>query len=130
MSYNSMGKINFTKNADGTVPAIVQEYLTGRILMLAYVNEEAWVKTLESGKAHYWSRSRKKLWLKGESSGNVQRIKEIMVDCDEDTLIYVVEQDGGAACHKGYYSCFYRHVVDDAFVVVEDRVFDPKDVYK
>jgi phosphoribosyl-AMP cyclohydrolase len=125
----NMVKINFTKSGDGTIPAIVQEYQTGRVLMLAYVNEEAWQKTLKTGKAHYWSRSRKKLWLKGESSGNVQQIKNIMVDCDEDTIIYVVEQQGGAACHEGYHSCFYRQLVNDTFAVSEERIFDPKDVY-
>ena len=98
--------------------------------MLAYVNEDAWTKTLETGKAHYWSRSRRKLWLKGESSGNVQHIKKIMVDCDADTIIYVVEQKGGAACHAGYHSCFYRELVGDELVVTEERIFDPKEVYK
>lgn len=125
-----MINIDFTKAADGTIPAVVQEYLTGRVLMLAYVNREAWDKTLETGKAHYWSRSRKKLWLKGESSGNVQHIKGIMVDCDADTVIYLVEQEGGAACHEGYHSCFYRQVVDGELVVSEERVFDPKEVYR
>ncbi len=125
-----MININFTKSADGTVPAIVQEDKTGRVLMLAYVNEEAWVKTLETGKAHYWSRSRNKLWLKGESSGNIQHIRKILVDCDADTLIYVVEQEGGAACHAGYHSCFYRQIVDGELVVTEERIFDPKEVYK
>ena len=125
-----MVKIDFKKSDGGIVPAIVQEHKSGRVLMLAYVNEEAWAKTLETGKAHYWSRSREKLWLKGESSGNVQFIKEIMVDCDNDTIIYLVDQAGGAACHKGYHSCFYRKVLDGELVVAEDRIFDPKDVYK
>lgn len=124
-----MAKVNFTKSVDGTVPVIVQEFNTGRILMLAYVNEEAWNKTIQTGKAHYWSRSRKRLWLKGESSGNTQNIKNILVDCDEDTIVYVVEQTGGAACHKGYHSCFYRELDNEQFKVTEERVFDPADVY-
>ena len=122
-------KLNFSKG-DGLLPAIVQDHRSGEVLMLAYINEESWQKTLETGQAHYWSRSRQQLWLKGESSGHVQLIREILVDCDEDTIIYVVEQEGGAACHKGYHSCFYRTVIDGNLVVGEERVFDPKDVYK
>ena len=87
-------------------------------------------KTLETGKAHYWSRSRQKLWLKGESSGHVQIIKEILVDCDADTVIFKVEQVGGAACHEGYRTCFFRKVAGDTLEVVGERVFDPKKVYK
>ncbi len=122
-------KLQFAKG-DGLLPAIVQEYQSGEILMLAYINEEAWAKTLSTGKAHYWSRSRNKLWLKGESSGHVQLIKEILVDCDEDTVVYKVEQLGGAACHKGYHSCFFRRVDDDAFNIKDKPVFDPAEVYK
>ena len=125
-----MIEIDFKKSADGLVPAIVQEYQTGAVLMLAYVNKEAWEKTLETGKAHYWSRSRNELWLKGESSGNLQLIKDILVDCDQDTIIYKVEQKGGAACHKGYPSCFYRKVQGKGFVTIEQPVFDPDKVYK
>ncbi len=98
--------------------------------MLAYINQLAWEKTLETGKAHYWSRSRNSLWLKGESSGHVQVIKEILVDCDADTVVYKVEQLGGAACHTGYRSCFYRKVSGEELVIHEaERVFDPKAVY-
>lgn len=98
--------------------------------MLAYINQLAWEKTLETGKAYYWSRSRKSLWLKGESSGHVQLVKEILVDCDQDTVIYKVEQLGGAACHTGYRSCFYRKVSGGTLVVHEqERVFDPAAVY-
>ena len=125
-----MIEIDFKKSGDGLVPAIVQEHQTGAVLMLAYVNKEAWEKTLETGKAHYWSRSRNELWLKGESSGNVQLIKDILVDCDQDTIIYKVEQKGGAACHKGYASCFYRKVQGKEFVTIEQPVFDPDKVYK
>ncbi len=97
--------------------------------MLAYINEEAWLKTLQTGKAHYWSRSRNTLWLKGETSGNVQVIKEILVDCDEDTVVYRVEQLGGASCHKGYRSCFFRKVEGDNLIVLGTPVFDPARVY-
>jgi phosphoribosyl-AMP cyclohydrolase len=124
-----MIEINFTKSTDGLIPAIVQDYHNGTVLMLAYINREAWEKTLQTGKAHYWSRSRKKIWLKGESSGNIQEIMDILVDCDEDTVIYLVKQHGGAACHKGYPSCFHRKIKGNAFEQIEKRVFDPKDVY-
>ena len=125
-----MIEIDFDKNGDGLVPAIVQEYRTGRVLMLAYVNRDAWEKTLQTGKAHYWSRSRKKIWLKGESSGNEQIIKDILIDCDQDTVIYRVKQLGGAACHKGYPSCFYRKIKGEDAVLIEQPVFDPAEVYK
>ncbi len=124
-----MDNLNFTKSADGLIPAIVQDYKSNEILMLAYINKEAWEKTIETGKAHYWSRSRNKLWLKGESSGHVQIIHEIFVDCDEDTVIYKVEQLGGAACHVGYSSCFYRKVVDGKFEITGKMVFNPEEVY-
>jgi len=90
-----MVQLNFAKSADGLIPAIVQEYSTGQVLMLAYINRLSWEKTLETGKAHYWSRSRQSLWLKGESSGHVQLIRRILVDCDDDTVIFQVEQLGG-----------------------------------
>jgi len=124
-----MIEINFTKSTDGLIPAIAQDYHNGTVLMLAYINREAWEKTLQTGKAHYWSRSRKKIWLKGESSGNIQEIMDILVDCDEDTVIYLVKQHGGAACHQGYPSCFHRKVKGNALERIEKRVFDPKDVY-
>ena len=120
---------NFEKG-DGLVPAIVQDQETGDVLMLAYMNREAWVKTLETGKAHFWSRSRQSLWLKGESSGHVQLVGEIRIDCDDDTVLLKVKQLGGAACHTGYHSCFYRKRVGDALVTDGKLVFDPKDVYK
>lgn len=124
-----MIKLNFSKTVDNVLPAIVQDHLTGEVLMLAYINEHAWRMTLETGKAHYWSRSRNRLWLKGESSGHVQLIREILVDCDEDTVLFKVEQQGGAACHKGYRSCFFRRVEGDALTITADRVFDPEKVY-
>lgn len=124
-----METLRFDKG-NGILPAIVQDHETGDVLMLAYINEEAWQKTLATGKAHYWSRSRGKLWLKGETSGHVQMIKEILVDCDADTVVYRVEQLGDAACHKGYRSCFFRRVEEGAFVVKDKPVFDPEEVYK
>ena len=115
--------------ADGLVPVIARDWKTGEVLMLAYMNSEAWDKTLKTGKVHYWSRSRQKLWLKGESSGHVQRVREIFVDCDSDTILVEVEQLGGAACHTGHRSCFYRKVEDGALVTVGEKVFDPEEVY-
>jgi phosphoribosyl-AMP cyclohydrolase len=124
-----MVNLDFAKSADGLLPAIVQDAETGDVLMLAYINKESWRKTLETGKAHFWSRSRNKLWLKGESSGNVQLVKDIFVDCDQDTVVFKVEQLGGAACHKGYRSCFFRRVTEGKLEVLGVPVFDPADVY-
>ncbi|WP_457574606.1 phosphoribosyl-AMP cyclohydrolase [Desulfolithobacter sp.] len=124
-----MISLDFSKSSDGLIPAIVQDNDSGEVLMLAYINEEAWQKTLETGKAHYWSRSRKALWLKGESSGHVQLVREILVDCDADTVVFKVEQLGGAACHKGYRSCFFRRVRDGKLLLDQTPVFDPKSVY-
>lgn len=122
--------LDFSKSSDGLLPAIVQDYKTKDVLMLAYINELSWQKTLETGKAHYWSRSRQSLWLKGESSGHVQKIHDILVDCDDDTVIFIVEQLGDAACHTGHRSCFYRRLVDNQLVVEGEKVFDPAEVYK
>ena len=126
---NAMIQLDFSKN-NGLLPVIAQDYKTNQVLMLAYTNEEAWSKTLETGKAHYWSRSREKLWLKGESSKHYQVVKEILVDCDEDTLIYRIEQIGGAACHTGHGSCFFRKVEDNKLKEIAGLVFDPREVYK
>jgi phosphoribosyl-AMP cyclohydrolase len=120
---------NFEKG-EGLVPAVVQDHQTGEILMVAYMNQTSWQKTLETGKAHYWSRSRQSLWLKGETSGHVQLVHEMRLDCDEDTILLKVEQLGGAACHTGHRSCFYRKWLDGDFVAVGEKVFDPKEVYK
>lgn len=122
-------KPDFSKQ-NGLLPAIVQDFASGRVLMLAYMNEPAWDKTVATGKAHYWSRSRQKLWLKGEESGNLQLVREVFVDCDRDTILLKVEQLGGAACHTGYQSCFYRRYRDGELEIVEPRVFDPGEVYK
>jgi len=122
---------NFEKG-NGLVPAVVQDYETGEVLMVAYMNRLSWEKTLETGKAHFWSRSRESLWLKGETSGHFQIVREVRIDCDEDTVLLKVDQLGGAACHTGHRSCFYRKMDDSAgdFVVVGEKVFDPKEVYK
>ncbi|PIR01382.1 MAG: phosphoribosyl-AMP cyclohydrolase [Nitrospinae bacterium CG11_big_fil_rev_8_21_14_0_20_45_15] len=121
-------KLDFEK-MDGLVPAIIQDAETGKVLMLAYMNSIAWEKTLETGKAWFYSRSRNKQWMKGEESGNVQIVKEIFVDCDDDTVLLKVEQVGKAACHTGYQSCFFRKI-DGEVKVVEERIFDPEKVYK
>ena len=121
--------LDFDKTG-GLIPAIVQDHASGRVLMLAYINRESWDKTLETGEAHFWSRSRRELWHKGGTSGNVQKIREIFADCDNDTVLFRVEQVGGAACHLGYESCFHKKVGRDGeFIVAEERVFDPEKVY-
>jgi phosphoribosyl-AMP cyclohydrolase len=124
-----MIKPDFDKG-DGLVPAIVQDAETGEVLMMAYMNRESWEATLKTGQATYWSRSRQKLWLKGESSGNVQIIKAIFMDCDNDTILLQVRQIGEAACHTGYKSCFYRKFNGKDFVTVGEKIFNPEDVYK
>jgi phosphoribosyl-AMP cyclohydrolase len=115
---------------DGLVPAIVQDAETNDVLMLAYMNSESWEATLKTGKATYWSRSRQALWMKGESSGNVQLVKNIFIDCDNDTILLQVEQLGGAACHTGYKSCFYRKLDGGDFIIVGEKIFNPEEVYK
>lgn len=124
-----MIKLDFKKN-HGLIPAIAQDYMTGEVLMLAYMNEEAFGETLKTKKAVYYSRSRKSLWVKGETSGHVQHVKEIRVDCDLDTVLLKVEQVGGAACHKGYKSCFFSKVEENDLKITESMVFDPDEVYK
>lgn len=124
-----MSKPDFAKGK-GLVPAIVQDYLSGEVLMLAYMDETAWNKTLETEQAHYFSRSRNTLWRKGASSGHVQNVKSIRIDCDQDTVLLLVEQIGQAACHKGYKSCFYRELIQDKWQNRLQRTFDPKEVYK
>jgi phosphoribosyl-AMP cyclohydrolase len=115
--------------ADGLVTAVAQDAATGQVLMVAHMNREAWEETLASGRAVYFSRSRRRLWRKGEESGNVQHVREIFVDCDGDTVLLKVEQVGGAACHEGYPSCFFRQVTPAGLKLVAERVFDPKKVY-
>lgn len=110
------------------VIAIAQDYKTSEVLMVAYMNREAFHKTVETKKAHYWSTSRQKIWLKGESSGNFQKVHEILVDCDEDAVLMKISQKGGA-CHEGYESCFFRKLEDDKLEIIGNKVFDPDEVY-
>ena len=129
MESNDMSRPDLEKCGD-LLPVIAQDAETGEVLMMAYMNEEAYNETLATGRAVYFSRSRQKLWRKGEESGNVQMVKEIFIDCDRDTLLLKVEQIGGAACHEGYKSCFFRQVTPEGLKVIGQRVFDPKEVYK
>jgi len=115
---------------DGLLPAIAQDAATGEVLMMAYMNAESYAETLATGRAVYYSRSRRKLWRKGEESGNVQRVHAIYVDCDRDTILLSVEQLGGAACHEGYKSCFFRQVTPEGLKIIAQRVFDPAEVYR
>ena len=114
---------------DGLLPAIAQDAQTGEVLMMAYMNAESYAETVATGRAVYYSRSRKKLWRKGEESGNVQWVRAIYLDCDLDTILLQVEQVGGAACHEGYKSCFFRQVTPEGLKVIGSRVFDPAEVY-
>jgi phosphoribosyl-AMP cyclohydrolase len=124
-----MIQLDFDK-LGGLVPAIVQDHETGEVLMLAYMNREAWEKTLDSGNATYFSRSRGALWVKGETSGHTQRVKEVWIDCDKDTVLLRIEQIGEAACHTGHRSCFHLRLVNDELKMVGTPLFDPKEVYK
>jgi phosphoribosyl-AMP cyclohydrolase len=124
-----MQAIDFAKGK-GLVPVIVQDHRSREVLMVAYMNKQAWEKTKKTGKAHYYSRSRKRLWLKGEESGNFQEVKDAYIDCDRDTLLLQVRQIGGAACHEGYRSCFFRKKVQGHWRVSANRVFNPKEVYQ
>ncbi len=121
---------DFNKS-NGLITAIAQDYQTGEILMVAYMNKEAYTETLKSKKACYWSRSRKKLWRKGEESGNVQEVKEIFIDCDRDAIVLKVNQIGGAACHTGYNSCFYTKIDEngDGVIIKKEKIFNPEEVY-
>jgi phosphoribosyl-AMP cyclohydrolase len=123
-----MNNIDFDKTG-GLIPAVAQDAATGTVLMLAWMNRAAYEETLRTGRACYFSRSRNKLWRKGEESGNVQHVKGVYVDCDADTILLKVEQVGGAACHEGYESCFFRRVTPEGLQVEGERVFDPKQVY-
>jgi phosphoribosyl-AMP cyclohydrolase len=114
---------------DGLVTAVAQDAATGQVLMVASMNRAAWEETLATGRAVYFSRSRARLWRKGEESGNIQHVRAVYVDCDGDAVLLKVEQVGGAACHEGYPSCFFRQVSREGVEVVAGRVFDPQDVY-
>src|SRR5712692_2287148 len=123
-----MTMCDFDKSG-GLLPAIAQDAATGQVLMLAWMNREAYEETLRTGRVCYFSRSRGRLLRKGEESGNVQEVREVYLDCDADTILLKVHQIGGAACHEGYASCFFRKVEGDNLTVVADRVFDPEKVY-
>ncbi|MCX8093350.1 MAG: phosphoribosyl-AMP cyclohydrolase [Candidatus Goldbacteria bacterium] len=130
-----MEKFNFKNikfNSDGLIAAIAQDYKTKEVLMIAWMNEEALLKTIKTKKAHYWSRSRNKLWMKGEESGNIQKVKDIYIDCDMDAILMMVQQIGKAACHTGYRSCFYRKIGKNLTLknVGVKKYFDPEKVYK
>ena len=112
-----MIELNF-KKMGGLIPAVVQDYKTGEVLMLAFMNQAAWEATLATGKATYYSRTRQELWIKGKTSGNMQIIKEIRIDCDDDTVVLKVDQVGGAACHTGHKSCFYKKVEDGSIRII------------
>jgi phosphoribosyl-AMP cyclohydrolase len=114
---------------DGLITVVAQDAATGRVLMVAHMNRDAWQETLDTGRAVYFSRSRGRLWRKGEESGNIQRVREVFIDCDGDAVLLKVDQVGGAACHEGYESCFFRQVEADGVRVIDKRVFDPHDVY-
>ena len=128
MSADWLDKIKWT--ADGLVPAIAQESGTGKVLMLAWMNREALTLTVQEGRAIYWSRSRNKLWRKGEESGHVQLLKDIRLDCDNDVILLEVEQRGGIACHTGRHNCFFQQLQDEAWVAVEPVIKDPNKIYK
>ena len=129
LNTNLKNIVDFSKG-NGLVTAIAQDAQTGEILMVANMNEESLARTVETGEAVYWSRSRQKLWHKGEESGNVQKVKELFVDCDGDAILMKVEQIGDAACHTGKRSCFFRRVDGDEIIDVGVQVFDPSEVYK
>ena len=115
---------------DGLVPAVAQDARSGRVLNLAWMNREALTLTAETGFAHYWSRSRGKLWRKGEESGHVQKVISLNLDCDEDVVLMEVEQEGGIACHTGRQSCFYRRLENGAWVAVDPVIKDPREIYR
>jgi phosphoribosyl-AMP cyclohydrolase len=120
---------DFSHSDDGLLPAIAQDAVTGEVLMLAYMNAASYAETLATGRAVYYSRSRKRLWRKGEESGHVQEVRAVLIDCDADTILLKVNQIGGAACHEGYRSCFFREIGPEGTRTIGDRVFDPSLVY-
>ena len=128
MSLKAISELDFAK-LDGLITAVIQDYLSGRVLMVGFMNEESLRLTVESGKAVFFSRSRQKLWRKGESSGHVLLVKKIQTDCDTDALLIQVEAVGPGVCHAGYESCFYRTLQDEAWVETEPRTYDPSQVY-
>ena len=123
-----LNRVNWS--GDGLVTAIAQDAASGRVLMVAWMDREALKRTAESGEAVYWSRSRKKLWHKGEESGHVQKVRELRLDCDEDVVLLSVEQVGGIACHTGRHNCFFQKYADGKWVVADPVIKDPKDIYR
>jgi phosphoribosyl-AMP cyclohydrolase len=123
-----LDKVNW--DANGLVPVIAQEALTGKVLMFAWMNRAALEQTVASGEAVYWSRSRRKLWRKGEESGHVQKVRELRLDCDEDVILLCVEQVGGIACHTGRHNCFFQKYADGKWVVTDPVIKDPNDIYR
>lgn len=117
-------------NEQGLIPAVIQDYKTNEVLMIAYMNKESFKKTLKDKKACFYSRSRQKLWLKGETSGNIQQVKAIFIDCDQDCILIKVRQIGDAACHTGFRSCFYRELKNGKLKIIGKKIFDPEKVYK
>jgi len=125
---NWLDEIKWT--SDGLVPAIAQEAVSGRVLMVAWMNREALLETANTGRGVYWSRSRAKLWRKGEESGNVQKVSEIRLDCDQDVILLQIEQVGGIACHTGRHSCFYQRLENGEWSTVDPVLKDPKEIYR
>jgi len=121
-------KVRWAEN--GLVPAIAQDAASGRVLTLAWMNREALARTVETGEAHYWSRSRSKIWHKGEESGHVQKVKSVRLDCDEDAVLLEVEQRGGIACHTGRESCFFQRLEDGRWVSADPVLKDPREIYR
>jgi phosphoribosyl-AMP cyclohydrolase len=117
-------------DANGLIPAIIQDHGDGQVLMVAWMNKDSLLDTLKTGKTHFWSRSRNKYWMKGEESGNVQKVQSVFYDCDSDVLLFKVEQVGGAACHTGHRSCFFMQVTPEGLKDSGTLVFDPATVYK
>jgi phosphoribosyl-AMP cyclohydrolase len=128
MSENWLNKVNWSQ--DGLVPAVTQEAGSGAVLTVAWMNRDALRETVESGEVVYWSRSRKKLWRKGEQSGHVQKLKSVRLDCDQDAILLEVEQVGGIACHTGRHRCFFSRLEGDEWVVTDDVLKDPGEIYK
>jgi len=129
LTNSPMDSPNFSAT-DGLVTVVAQDAVTGQVLMVAHMNRAAWDETLASGQAVYYSRSRGRQWRKGEESGNIQRVREIYVDCDGDAVLLKVDQKGSAACHEGYASCFFRQMTAEGLKIVAERVFEPTEVYR
>jgi phosphoribosyl-AMP cyclohydrolase len=128
MPDNWLNKVNWSN--DGLVPVVTQEASSNSVLMVAWMDRDALKLTVETGKAVYWSRSRKRLWRKGEESGHIQKVKEIYLDCDKDVLLLTVEQVGGIACHTGRHNCFFNKLENEQWVVIASEIKDPQEIYR